>query len=104
MVGFVWGKICAVGFFLATVPVFHFLITDGFLRLMNEGGFYWLIGMAFLYLFGAMIYATRTPERFCPGKFDLWVGLIVFKRDDQVFIINRKNYYRLGIPVNVKFF
>uniref|UniRef100_A0A914CVY6 Adiponectin receptor protein n=1 Tax=Acrobeloides nanus TaxID=290746 RepID=A0A914CVY6_9BILA len=57
----------------AMVPVFHFLITDGFLRLINEGGFYWLSCMAFLYLFGAMIYATRTPERFCPGKFDLWL-------------------------------
>ncbi|PIO52523.1 hypothetical protein TELCIR_26171 [Teladorsagia circumcincta] len=28
--------------------------------------------MAFLYLLGALLYATRTPERFFPGKCDIW--------------------------------
>ena len=28
--------------------------------------------MAFLYLFGAALYAMRIPERFAPGRFDLW--------------------------------
>lgn len=28
--------------------------------------------MAFFYLFGAALYAARIPERFSPGRFDLW--------------------------------
>ncbi|EFO85245.1 hypothetical protein CRE_24680 [Caenorhabditis remanei] len=32
--------------------------------------------MAFLYLLGAALYATRTPERFFPGKCDIWVSTI----------------------------
>uniref|UniRef100_A0A914C4G8 Uncharacterized protein n=1 Tax=Acrobeloides nanus TaxID=290746 RepID=A0A914C4G8_9BILA len=56
----------------AMVPAFHFLITDGFHKIVDEGSFYWLISMAFLYIFGAFIYAMRIPERFYPGKFDVW--------------------------------
>lgn len=40
--------------------------------LIEENGFYWLLSMALLYLVGALLYATRTPERFFPGKFDIW--------------------------------
>ena len=58
------------------VPAFHFLITDGFHKIVVEGSFYWLISMAFLYIFGAFIYAMRIPERFYPGKFDIWVCLL----------------------------
>ena len=28
--------------------------------------------MAFLYILGAVLYGLRIPERFLPGKFDLW--------------------------------
>jgi len=54
------------------VPTLHFLITDGMQRLIDENAFYWLLVMAGLYLVGALLYATRTPERFFPGKFDIW--------------------------------
>jgi len=33
-------------------------------RLIEDNSFYWLIAMALLYLFGVVLYATRTPERF----------------------------------------
>ena len=46
------------------LPTFHFMITDGMRRLIDENSFYWLLTMAGLYLFGALLYATRTPERF----------------------------------------
>lgn len=53
------------------VPTIHFIYTDGMRRLIDENSFYWLLAMAMLYLFGALLYATRTPERFFPGKCDL---------------------------------
>ena len=34
-----------------------------------------LITMAFLYIGGALLYALRIPERFFPGKCDIWVSL-----------------------------
>jgi len=52
------------------IPTIHFIYTDGMLRLLEQNSFYWLLGMAFLYLFGALLYATRTPERYFPGKCD----------------------------------
>uniref|UniRef100_A0A7E4VCR2 Adiponectin receptor protein n=1 Tax=Panagrellus redivivus TaxID=6233 RepID=A0A7E4VCR2_PANRE len=54
------------------IPTFHFVYTDGVRRLIDENSFYWLLAMAGLYLFGALLYATRTPERFFPGKCDIW--------------------------------
>ncbi|KAF1603870.1 UNVERIFIED_CONTAM: Progestin and adipoQ receptor-like protein 1, partial [Eudyptes robustus] len=53
------------------IPAIHFVYTDGMRVLIDENGFYWLVAMAVLYLFGAFLYATRTPERFFPGKCDL---------------------------------
>ncbi|KAL3095637.1 hypothetical protein niasHT_024463 [Heterodera trifolii] len=53
------------------IPTIHFVYTDGFRQLVAETSFYWLVVMALLYLFGALLYATRTPERFFPGKCDL---------------------------------
>lgn len=57
----------------SVVPAFHILITDGFSYLINEGSLLWLLLMGVLYIFGALLYATRTPERCFPGKFDLWL-------------------------------
>lgn len=37
-------------------------------RLIEDNSFYWLIAMALLYLFGVVLYATRTPERFFRKK------------------------------------
>uniref|UniRef100_A0A0K0EP17 Adiponectin receptor protein n=1 Tax=Strongyloides stercoralis TaxID=6248 RepID=A0A0K0EP17_STRER len=54
------------------IPAIHFIMTDGISKMINENGFYYLIVMAILYLIGAMLYATRTPERFFPGKCDIW--------------------------------
>ncbi|KAI6206936.1 hypothetical protein M3Y94_00972000 [Aphelenchoides besseyi] len=54
------------------IPAIHFIYTDGMRTLIDENAFYWLLAMAGLYLTGAFLYATRTPERFFPGKFDIW--------------------------------
>ncbi|KAE9556577.1 hypothetical protein FO519_000271 [Halicephalobus sp. NKZ332] len=53
------------------IPTVHFIYTDGVRRLFEENSFGWLCTMAALYLIGAVLYATRTPERFFPGKCDL---------------------------------
>lgn len=54
------------------IPAVHYIITDGVTSLFQENSFHWLLLMAALYLLGATLYATRTPERFYPGKFDIW--------------------------------
>jgi adiponectin receptor len=56
------------------IPAIHFTYTDGMRQLIDENGFYWLLTMAFFYLTGATLYATRVPERFWPGKCDLLVS------------------------------
>uniref|UniRef100_A0A1I7YS86 Insulin-degrading enzyme n=1 Tax=Steinernema glaseri TaxID=37863 RepID=A0A1I7YS86_9BILA len=53
------------------IPALHFAWKEG-ADLFVQGGFHWLLIMALLYLLGALLYATRTPERFFPGKFDIW--------------------------------
>ena len=40
---------------------------------MTEASLGWLIFMGFLYITGALFYAFRIPERFFPGKVDIWV-------------------------------
>jgi adiponectin receptor len=54
------------------IPTVHFIYTDGMRTLIDENSFIWLVVMAGLYLLGAFLYATRTPERFFPGKCDIW--------------------------------
>lgn len=54
------------------LPTAHFMITDGVAPLFADAAFHWLLLMATLYILGAFLYATRTPERFFPGKCDIW--------------------------------
>ena len=56
------------------IPALHFVITDGFYEAVNNASLGWLCLMAFCYIFGAVIYAVRVPERIWPGKFDIWVS------------------------------
>uniref|UniRef100_A0A915PFY8 DUF7930 domain-containing protein n=1 Tax=Setaria digitata TaxID=48799 RepID=A0A915PFY8_9BILA len=53
------------------VPTVHFMITDGVQTLFEDAAFHWLLLMAALYILGTLLYATRTPERFFPGKCDI---------------------------------
>lgn len=54
------------------IPALHYVITDGFYHAVNFAALGWLALMAVLYIVGALIYAIRIPERFFPGKFDIW--------------------------------
>uniref|UniRef100_A0AC35EYC7 Uncharacterized protein n=1 Tax=Panagrolaimus sp. PS1159 TaxID=55785 RepID=A0AC35EYC7_9BILA len=60
------------------IPTVHFIYTDGMRTLIDENSFIWLVIMAVFYLVGAFLYATRTPERFFPGKCDIWETLFFF--------------------------
>ncbi|CAD5227276.1 unnamed protein product [Bursaphelenchus xylophilus] len=53
-------------------PVTHLFITDGFDYLVQNASLQWIVLMGVFYLVGAAIYAFRFPERFCPGRCDLF--------------------------------
>ncbi|TFK73497.1 HlyIII-domain-containing protein [Pluteus cervinus] len=54
----------------AVLPVLHLSYIQSFQFLLQDLGFDWLLASAGLYLFGALLYANRVPERLSPGKFD----------------------------------
>lgn len=56
------------------VPTLHFVISEGLIKATTMGQMGWLLLMATLYITGACLYAARIPERFFPGKCDIWVG------------------------------
>uniref|UniRef100_A0A3P8S0A2 Adiponectin receptor 2 n=1 Tax=Amphiprion percula TaxID=161767 RepID=A0A3P8S0A2_AMPPE len=54
------------------VPTLHFVISEGLIKATTIGQMGWLLLMATLYITGACLYAARIPERFFPGKCDIW--------------------------------
>jgi len=52
------------------VPVMHALHIHG-MAIFEEMGLAWLLLSGTMYITGAVLYATQTPERFFPGKVDL---------------------------------
>ncbi|GFY75043.1 adiponectin receptor protein [Trichonephila inaurata madagascariensis] len=54
------------------IPALHYLIVKGFFQAVYHASFGWLCLMGALYLLGACFYALRVPERFFPGKCDIW--------------------------------
>jgi len=57
------------------IPAIHYVYMEGWFNDISRKSLGWLILMGFLYILGAMFYALRIPERWFPGKFDLWVSL-----------------------------
>jgi len=55
----------------AIIPVTHIFIQFGFYHSFYDTYLWCMVAMALFYLVGAAIYASRVPERFAPGKFDL---------------------------------
>lgn len=56
------------------VPAIHFMVAYGVTMAHRQASVGWMALMGLLYITGAIMYATRTPERFCPGKCDIWVS------------------------------
>lgn len=59
----------------SVIPSVHWYITHGGLSQLSsafQSAVYFIILMASLYITGVLFYALRIPERFYPGKFDLY--------------------------------
>ncbi|KAI9092127.1 hemolysin-III related-domain-containing protein [Phlyctochytrium arcticum] len=64
---------CFVALGCSTViPVIHVVSIYGFQFVSQNLSFWYMISMGLQYLVGAFIYASRVPERWYPGKFDIW--------------------------------
>lgn len=56
------------------IPLIHYWIITGFYEAIEIGGIPWFCVSGLVYLIGAVLYATRTPERFFPGRCDIAVS------------------------------
>ncbi|PSK55978.1 hypothetical protein B9Z65_4856 [Elsinoe australis] len=56
----------------AVVPVGHGLWIYGVEELERRMGLSWCVRQGVLYVAGAGLYAARIPERWAPGRFDIW--------------------------------
>ncbi|KAG9333769.1 hypothetical protein JZ751_010212 [Albula glossodonta] len=54
------------------VPTMHFTIAEGFVKATTVGQMGWFYLMGAMYITGAGLYAARIPERYFPGKCDIW--------------------------------
>eukprot|EP01097_Dermamoeba_algensis_P003212 TRINITY_DN2285_c0_g4_i1.p1 TRINITY_DN2285_c0_g4~~TRINITY_DN2285_c0_g4_i1.p1 ORF type:complete len:376 (-),score=48.70 TRINITY_DN2285_c0_g4_i1:123-1250(-) len=57
---------------LGVFPCAHQAVRFGPFHPVYFVPFLFILLMAFLYILGAVIYATRVPERWSPGRYDLW--------------------------------
>merc|ERR1712142_1413848 len=62
--------VCLGGF--GFVPTIHFLIMSGWDAALVEAALHRVLIMGGLYILGAVLYGARIPERFLPGKCDIW--------------------------------
>lgn len=58
--------------FVSALPIIHFLLMNGISDSIKRGSLDNLLIMGTLYLLGAFLYAARIPERWMPGKCDIW--------------------------------
>ena len=56
------------------VPVIHVVLRDGYLIATHGFALWGMVLMGSLYIFGAGLYVMRIPERFSPGRFDIWAS------------------------------
>lgn len=56
----------------AVIPAFHYSIKFGWNQAVDRASLGWMVLMGCLYVSGTMLYMLQVPERFFPGKFDIW--------------------------------
>jgi adiponectin receptor len=56
----------------AVFPVLHGIQLYGIEQLRKSIGLDWILLQGVLYICGAAIYAARVPEKWSPGKYDIW--------------------------------
>ena len=84
------------------VPFSHFILLHGWEEAKSLAGVDGVVIVAGLYIFGAVLYGIRVPERFMPGRFDLWFqshqifhALVVAAALVQFYGMKRIALYRL---------
>ena len=73
--------------------------TLGMEKSVSEASLGWLLFMGALYITGALFYAFRIPERFFPGKVDIWVRKALLNSIE--FIAN--NGFVISVPQSPDF-
>ena len=56
----------------AVFPVLHGIKLYGVEHLRKSVGLDWVVLQGVLYIAGAALYAARIPEKWAPGRFDIW--------------------------------
>ena len=56
------------------IPAMHILIREGFFVAYHGYSILGMVTMGSIYITGAALYVLRIPERFFPGKFDIWAS------------------------------
>lgn len=59
--------------FFSIIPFLHYAFTENNGIHLSDAKVFSLVFMATIYTVGALLYAAYVPERFSPGKFDLFV-------------------------------
>ncbi|KHN96123.1 Hly-III-related protein [Metarhizium album ARSEF 1941] len=54
------------------IPVIHGVSVYGYAELEERMSISWIVAQGAMYIFGAVLYAVRWPERSFPGSFDIW--------------------------------
>ena len=62
--------------FYALVPLTHLYVIEDVGSHIGRSSALWLGIMAAFYLSGVTVYSLRFPEKYFPGRFDIWVGYI----------------------------
>lgn len=55
------------------VPAIHYMLMEGLLSKISRHSIGWLVLMGTLYILGAIVYTLRIPEKWFPGKCDIWL-------------------------------
>lgn len=99
-------RVLRAGLFLTfgcsgVVPAIHFIVAYGVTMAHRQASVGWMALMGLLYILGAIMYATRIPERFFPGKCDIWFQshqifhvLVVVAAFVHLYGICQMAYYR----------
>ena len=69
-------RFCIFGLFAlyGVIPGVHVLLREGYFVATSGLALWGLVLMAFLYICGGGLYVLRIPERFFPGRFDIWAS------------------------------
>ncbi|EDO36050.1 predicted protein [Nematostella vectensis] len=86
------------------VPAIHFVAAHGVAIAHRQASVGWMALMGLLYILGAIAYASRMPERFFPGRFNIWFQshqifhvLVVAAAAVHLYGICQMAYYRFTI-------